>query len=97
MVFGKRNWGLVPVDPQATAVLLNYLEQGGYELDTVKLSDQQGRCGHVAYGKSRHVVRYVVDERNAVHMDALGLLPSFEALWKASPCWYPYRPAFNQP
>lgn len=95
MTLGKTNWRFrsVPVDPDATAKLMAYIERHGGNLDSVKLRDQQGRCGYVSYstgtGPSLGFSRYMVDDR--VHMDTYGLVRRFEEAWEASPCYFPPR------
>ncbi|WP_407294004.1 hypothetical protein [Stutzerimonas zhaodongensis] len=58
--FGKINWGYktVPVDPEATAAVIDYLHTDGTHL---QFRDQQGRCGQVKDGLG--FVRYIVDEK----------------------------------
>lgn len=85
-VFGKISWGFktVPVDPEATAAVIDYLGRDGIN---AQFRDQRGRCGHVKNGSL--FVRYIVDKKNVVHMDTFGLEKSFEKAWRDSPCWYP--------
>lgn len=95
MTLGKTSWRFrsVPVDPDATAQVMAYIQRTGGNLESVKFRDQQGRCGYVSYSTSGApgfgFSRYLVDDQ--VHMDTYGLVRSFEEAWEASPCYMPPR------